>query len=209
MKNSRKSAKRRSKRAPVKPAKPVLPEFNINHPDIAPHIEVAFECGGISYYRFKEGEFKIPVGRHKFVEAYLHQANMRMDIETLERYLDEIDKHLDTGKLSKVAIASYAIRSRCKMGFEPETIERLASVVYFDQTEDLSDYKPEYGAHKIELWKKKDFLGFFLTRPIDELYGLKGISEESLRSYMTQIEVSKKIIEDLMLDQSPKSSEPS
>lgn len=206
MKNSRKSPKRAAKRKPVKP---VLPEFNIHHPDIAPHVEVAFECGGVSYYRFKEGEFKIPVGRHKFVEAYLHQAEMRMDLDTLNRYLDEIDKSLDAGKLSKVAIASYAIRSRAKMGFEPETIERLASVVYFDATEDLSDYKPDYGTTKIEFWKKKDFMGFFLTRPIDELYGLRGISEESLKNYIQQIEVSKKIIEDLMVDPSPKSSEAS
>jgi hypothetical protein len=203
------TTKRKLKRAPVKPPKKTLPEFNIHHPDIAPNIEIAFECGGVKYYRFKEGEFKIPVGRHKFVEAYLHQAEMRMDVDTLNRYLDEIDKNLDVGKLSKVAVASYAIRSRAKMGFEPETIERLASVVYFDDTEDLTDYKPEYGTHKIDLWKKKDFLGFFLTRPIDELYGLKGISEESLKNYIQQIEVSKKIIEDLMLDPSQKSSEPS
>lgn len=202
------TTKRKTKRRPVKPVKPTLPEFNIHHPEIAPHVELAFECER-KFYRFKEGEFKIPVGRHKFVEAYLHQAEMRMDVDTLNRYLDEIDKNLDAGKLSKVAIASYAIRSRAKMGFEPETIERLASVVYFDETEDLSDYNPDYGTQKIELWKKKDFLGFFLTRPIDELYGLRGISEESLKNYIQQIEVSKKIIEDLMADQSPKSSEPS
>lgn len=200
--------KRKTKRAPVKPAKPVFPEFNIHHPDIAPNIELAFECGR-KFYRFKEGEFKMPVGRHKFVEAYLHQAEMRMDIETLTRYLDEIDKNLDSGKLSKVAIASYAIRSRASMGFEPETIERLASVVYFDETEDLSDYKPEYGTEKIEYWKKKEFMGFFLTRPIDELCGLRGTSEESLKNYIHQIEVSKKIIEDLILDPSPKPSESS
>lgn len=151
----------------------------------------------------------MPVGRHKFVEAYLHQAEMRMDIETLTRYLDEIDKNLDSGKLSKVAIASYAIRSRASMGFEPETIERLASVVYFDETEDLSDYKPEYGTQKIEYWKKKEFMGFFLTRPIDELCGLRGTSEESLKNYIQQIEVSKKIIEDLILDPSLKPSESS
>jgi hypothetical protein len=195
--------KRQPKRRPVKPKNP---EFNLNHPEIFPHVEFAFECDGKTYYRFKAGEFKMPTGRHKFVEAYLSQAELRMDLETLIGFLDKIDAHLNSGQLSKVAIASYAIRSRCNMGFEPETIERLASVVYFDESEDLSDYDPNYGTAKIEGWKKKDFMGFFLTRPIDELCSLKGISEESIRSYITQIEVSKKIIEDLMEDRQPNSS---
>jgi hypothetical protein len=200
------SKKRMPKRRPVKPQEPALPEFNIHHPDIATHVEFAFECNEIAYYRFKDGEFKMPVGRHKFVEAYLAQTELRMDLKTLTGYLDQIDKYLNSGQLAKVAVASYAIRSRCNMGFEPETIERLASVVYFDETEDLSDYNPNYGTQKIEMWKKHDFMGFFLTRPIEELCSLKGISEESLRSYITQIEVSKKIIADLMEDPQPNSS---
>lgn len=196
------SQKRRKRR----PVKPFTPEFNLHHPDIAPHVEFAFDCDGVAYYRFAAGEFKMPVGRHKFVEAYLSQSELRMDLKTLIGYLDQIDKYLNNGQLAKVAIASYAIRSRCNMGFEPETIERLASVVYFDESEDLSDYNPDYGTKKIEIWKKKDFLGFFMTKPIEELCSLKDISEESLRSYITQIEVSKKIYADLMEDQQPNSS---
>lgn len=204
-KTKRRTPKKRvMKRRPVKPES--TPQWNIHHPEISPNVEFAFECNSKAYYRFKGEEFKMLAGRYKFVEAYLHQAELRMDLKTLIGYLDKIDKHLDAGQLGKVAIASNAIRTRCNMGFEPETIERLSSVVYFDETEDLSDYSPEYGTQKIAEWKAHDFIGFFLTRPMDELCGLKGISEESLRTYIQQIEVSKKIIEDLMEDPSPKSS---
>jgi len=79
------------------------------------------------------------------------------------------------------------MRSRTKIAFEPDTVKRLASVTFFDETEDLSDYDRDYNDEKIALWDKYGKLGFFLTTPIKELCGLNGISLTDLTEYMNQM----------------------
>jgi hypothetical protein len=172
--------------------------FNINHPDVANNIEFAFKCGGRSYYRFKS-DYLMPVGRYKMVDAYLHEAELRMNLKTLNNYLDEIEKSLNGSKgvvnIGKAFQLLHNMRTRTKdLGFEPQTIKRLASVVYFDDTEDLREYNREHCEAKIKFWEKHDCYDFFLTRPIDELLNVKGISEESLRKYIQEAEA---IIKDL------------
>jgi hypothetical protein len=171
------------------------------HPDVAPNVEFAFECNGVKYYRYKK-DYDISVGRFKFIDAFLYEVEIRMDLRTLTSYIETIEKHIDGAKgtinLGKAWQIIHAMKTRTKdLGWSPETVKRLASVIFFDDTEDLTTYDMEYGKKKIEFWEKSDKYAFFLTMPISELLGLTNTSEIALRTYIQQAEA---VIKDLTLE---------
>lgn len=197
MKTKRKS--RPAKRRPVKPVEAAKPDFNINHPDVAHMVEVAFEAAGKKYYRFKD-EFRIPAGRYKYVYASLRENDLRMNIDTLRDYIDAFKKVLSGGgKKNSISLEDLwklvlNLESRINLGLDPEGIERLASIVYFDDTEDLSTYDKKYGTDKISVWRQHNVSDFFLTKPIGDLLSL---SDSSITSLMDYIKTNREIIEEL------------
>jgi hypothetical protein len=183
--------------------KKARPEFNIRHPDVAHNVEVAFKAGGKTYYRFRE-ERLIPAGRYKYIYAYLKEVDMRMNLETLKNYVKDFKdllngsgpkKIIQIGEMWKLVIN---LESRLALAFEPATVERLASVMFFDGDEDLSTYDRKHGAAKIEHWHKNNVRDFFLTKPMGELLGLRTTSIESLEAYISQ---ATQVIQDLTVDQ--------
>lgn len=171
---------------------------NIYHPDYVGRVEEAFKCEGVTYYRMKH-EFHLPAGRYKFLDAYLMEVEMRMTLDMLKAYLDRIETILNGKagviKLSDIAVVVHNMRTHANLGFHPETIRRLSSVVYFDDTEDLRDFDKEHGTLKIQKWDSDGKLSFFLTRPIVELLNLQDISVESLTKFIQdQEEIIKELI---------------
>lgn len=174
-------------------------KFNIYHEDIKEQIELAFESGGVKYYRFKD-EFRMPAGRYKYIYAYLKETELRMTHEKLKEYVDELTKCLDGSKkvidIEGAWKVVFALKGRANLAFEPESVRRLASVCYFDSKEDLSTYDQDHNQKKIDSWIKNKCLDFFLTRPISELFGLTNISVTSLEEYLKDSEM---ILTDLAL----------
>jgi hypothetical protein len=78
------------------------------------------------------------------------------------------------------------MESRIELGFEAETTYRLASVHYFDDTEDLYTYDKTHNDVKIALWKEAKAVDFFYTRPMSELLGLINSSPEDLQTFIEQ-----------------------
>jgi hypothetical protein len=185
--------------------------FNIYHPDMQDRVEFAFEAGPVfkkvKYYRAKK-DIQLPVGRYKWIDARLYEAELKMNLDTLRAYMDVLEKQIDGSKgmimLGKAHEVIWAIRTRLNLAFEPETIERLAAVVFFDETEILNDFDESYGEQKIKFWRENKVLTFFLTSPISELLNLTNISETSLQEY---IKTSQEIIKDLTSVAQPQSSE--
>lgn len=197
--------------------KPKEPPFNIHHPDLRDKIEFAFECGPTlrkrKFYRMKAdenetNEFRLPTGRYKWVDAFLAEVNLRMSASILTSYLDTLEKNLDGTRgvvnLGKAFQIIYAMRTRVNLGFDPSLVKRLASIVYFDETEDLSDYDKAYCDAKIKFWEKHDCYDFFLTRPIAELCNLNGSSVTALKTY---IQTAEQLIKDLTFGLENPSSE--
>lgn len=183
------------------------PPFNIHHPDLAGKVEFAFECNGVKYYRAIK-DFTLPVGRYKWVDAFLYEVDIRMKLSTLKAFVSKLKKCLDgsTGTLNigEAWKIVHNIETRCELAFEPETVKRLASVIYFDETEDLSDYDMEYGQKKIKSWEEAGNYDFFLTRPIGELFNVNEHSKTYLLKY---IQTAEQIIKDLTLEPENQSSE--
>lgn len=191
-------------------SKPKEPPFNIHHPDLADKIEFAFECGPTlnkrKFYRMKAdvnetNDFRLPTGRYKWIDAFLAEVNLRMTVGTLIAYLNELEKNLDGTKgvvnLGKAFQIIYSIRTRTNLGFDPQLVKTLASIVYFDESEDLSDYDKDYCDKKIKYWERHDCYDFFLTRPIAELCNLNNSSVTHLKTY---IQTATQIIKDLTLE---------
>lgn len=188
----------------------VEPAFNIYHPDIADQIELAFEAGGKKFYRFAD-QYKMPTGRYKYIVAATREVDMRMSIELLNEYITSI-KNCLKGEKGKIDLESawkslFAIETRISLAFEPHTVKKLASVVYFTDSEILTTWDREKdGTEKVKLWDKHNCLDFFLTRPISELLRLSDSSLTSLETYLSQVYP---ILEELNSVQPTQSSEPS
>lgn len=166
------------------------PEFNISHTDIKHKVEVAFKVKGRTYYRFIH-ERDVPAGRYKYIYAFVREMELMMNLDTLKKFVAEFKKVLNGGDKKIIDIGRMwqlilNLETRTSLAFEPAGVERLASVVYFDDTEDLSTYNRKHCDDKIKFWKDNNVLDFFLTRPIGELLGLKNTSITSLQTYITE-----------------------
>ena len=203
----KKTPKRVPKRRPVKPN----PVYNLKHPDIAHKVEVAFEAGGRSFYRFID-DHQIPAGRYKYIYAALREVDLRMSLDTLKGFVAEIRKILNGGdKKNSISLESlwkvvWNMESRLDLAFEPASVARLSAVIFFDETEDLMTYDRNKGAEKVAFWEKHNVRDFFLTMPIVELLGLRNISATSLEQY---IQESQALLQDLTFDLQNQSSESS
>jgi hypothetical protein len=173
--------------------------FTINHPDMVDQVEEAFEVGLIKFYRVKS-ELRLPTGRYKYHYKYLQENSLRIDVPHLIAYIKEITQCL-TGKKNNIELGQailhlHKLESKCSLPFDPELARKLAAVSFFTADEDLSTYDEKYGEWKIQHWKDHNFHDFFLTKPVDELLNLKGISIESLEEYLTEAET---LMKDLAL----------
>lgn len=174
--------------------------FNLHHPDLLGVIEYSFTCSGVDYYTFSDS-YKIPIGRYKYVASYFREMELCMDKNTLTQYIAELKKCLNAEKRKIDLEGAWRIilnmESRSKLAFEPSLVKKLASVVYFDKSEDLSTFSEKYGDQKIQSWDKSGTYDFFLTRPISELIGMKNISITSLEEY---IQTTGEILKNLTTD---------
>lgn len=75
------------------------------------------------------------------------------------------------------------LKERAEYIFEPVTLMKLASVVYFDATEDPDIYDAKYGAKKIKRWSSDPTLFFSLT-PIAELIPYSPKRDVDIRTYL-------------------------
>ena len=173
----------------------------VHDPEFEGRVEPAFKFLSTQYYRFKK-DIDVPYGRYKWISSYLHEHELRMDLTTLKAYIESIKKSL-SGEKGKVNISDAIttitkMESRMELAFDVKTAFKLASVVYFDDTEDLTSFDREKARGKIAAWEKDaKQLDFFLTRPMGELLGLSNISAESLLDY---IRTQGEIIEALTLE---------
>lgn len=145
----------------------------------------AFVLDGVQYYQFDD-VFGIPVERafaaldiygevqSKCTRDYLlsHSAALK---ETLN------NKRIDILKVSQLITQ---LDERLEMIFDADLVYKLASVVYFDTTENPYKYDYKYGIEKMRKFQKSDIEAFFLNSPIREFLPFKDISKNDLETYI-------------------------
>lgn len=176
-------------------------KFTIHHPTLAGQTELAFEAGLIKYYRFKD-EYRMPIGRYKYVYKRFKEADLRMTRETMQEYLKQIEEALNGTKkqinLSTAIRLIYNMRTWLTIPFEPEAVKRLAAVTFFTEDEDLSTFDEKKGQEKIDSWERNKVHDFFTTAPIGALLNVNSSSITSLEEYLTEAqEITKALTSDL------------
>ncbi len=133
----------------------------------------AFDHGGTKYLMF-DNAFEIPTGRAMAALAVYGEMEMRCDRQYLEAHTKAMDKLLNPSdrkiNISYIAQLNVNLRERLELMPLPDFVYKLASVIFFDDSESKYSYDYEYNKKKIDKWKKDPgTLDFFLSRLVTEL----------------------------------------
>lgn len=187
------------KKKPTKrrPVKPVVSDkiFNIYNPEFHEKIEPAFVCGTTQYYTFKK-DSTMRYGRYLILQGMLQEVNFRMSLDTLKAYLKRLDEELNGSKgtvnIGNALMFIGHMKNLTELAFEPDTVYRLASCLFFDDKEDLRGWDKKHNEDKIRAWRDNGTLDFFYNSLFQEFINLRNTSETDIRVYLDRVEELRK-----------------
>lgn len=154
-------------------------------------IEWQFEAGGKDYYKMAN-DYEMPVMRFRFAKKFYEEVINRVTHDELKKACSLLKEYLNGGKEGVVKIGeAYKViddlEYQLSWAFEPESLLRWASVLYFDLEEDITDYDQRYNGLKIESFKKKGVFTLLVKRLMSGSEVLSSLSEEDLKTYLTEM----------------------
>lgn len=146
----------------------------------------AFICGGTDYYKFKDIN-NLMSGRAFTALDYFEELSMKCTREYLQAHCTLMKEQLD-GKNGEINIGVMAkqvmqLQERLDMILDADIILKIASVVYFDNTEQPWAYDFQYNHEKIAKWKTDKVDGFFLKIAFQDLLPGLSLSDKDFQSY--------------------------
>lgn len=174
------------------------PVFNV---ELKEPVVYAFTCGGTDYYQFTD-TFKTPCLRGLQALTIYEEFRSRTTRELYEKeteaesqLIDEMWAELAGGKgkvdlgkaftsLNELKKVIKNRKERMALIIEPDLVYKLASVVYFDESENPYRYDMRYNEQKIKKWKADQSLqDFFLSQPLVQLIPYLSELAENLQIY--------------------------
>lgn len=134
-------------------------------------IEYAFTCGRTKYYRFADIT-NLPYERGLMALVAYNELDMRCSRDFLIRYQGAIDDILHQQKIDifKIQQLNELLKQRLQMPTDVDLLYKLASICFFDKSENPAVYEPAYAEKKIAKWRKdKGVRDFFMQTPLLEL----------------------------------------
>ena len=134
-------------------------------------IVYAFTSGGRKYYCF-EDITNLPYQRGRAALTAYNEVEMRCSREFLLAWTKKMDEVLLKKEINIYDIHTLngLLKDRLNLTADFDLLYRLASIVYFDDTEKPEVFEPEYAAKKIARWKKDQSVAdFFSQKPLKEL----------------------------------------
>lgn len=130
----------------------------------------AFTCNGTNYYQFADFN-NIPALRGLKTMVFYEEMRCKCTLEYIKLHCEAIDNILIQNKINVFDIKKLneQMKERVNLALDTELIYKLASIVFFDEKENIEDYDFQYNLKKIESWKKGDAGAFFLLQPVQEL----------------------------------------
>ena len=160
------------------PKFPILPEH---------HIVMAFNDGTEDLFKFTD-DFNIPSERGFAALHHYEKLMRRADDKFLKTHTEAIDKIYEAPNVVKIGEAKRLnndLKERLNMFFPPNLIWDLASVLFFDKSENPYSYDQVYAEKKIERWKKhKVIYDFFLLQPLQSFIPQSGLSKADLHNIL-------------------------
>jgi hypothetical protein len=175
----------------------------------AKNIEEAFTCGGITYYQHREAA-EMPYKRALAALTIFNEINNGIDDFFLEKWIGKVDaiisgQEFKAKQLGQLSALVEIIKERKKFILPADFYYKLASIRFFDATEDPNKYDFKYSLKKIEHWKQHEGAADFFTRePLKRLIPFLGLQGDNLQSYVQLAEQLDKIRLGLVLDDSSK-----
>lgn len=144
----------------------------------------AFIHNGTRYLMY-ENQVEVPTARMLAANGIYCEMEMKCDKEYLELHCKAVDKILNENKkginVTYLAQLNQNLRDRLNLMPLPDFIYKLASVIFFDESESEVSYDFQYNQKKIAKWKEDPaMLDFFLSRLATELIpSLKPVEKSS------------------------------
>jgi|ERR1043165_2058455 hypothetical protein len=149
-------------------------------------IILAFEHGGKKYFQF-ENAFDMSTGRGLQALTIYEEFSMRCDRAYLEKHVKAVEILLNDPKSVKIGVLAEIhanLRDRLKLAPYPDHIYKLASVMFFDESESPYAYDGAYNQKKIAAWRADpDMLPFLVQVPLKELMPFTDTASENLKTY--------------------------
>lgn len=165
--------------------------FNLYHPSFAGKTEFAFKADGKEYYCFKS-DTDMRYGRYVIMQTFLQEYYLRIDLNTLKADIKKLQSWLNPtikeGKgqleLGKSLELLSIMEQRTNIAFEPDTVYRLSSCLYFDDQEILTGYDSKHNELKIQSWKEAKTTDFFFHKLFQDVTNLIVTSKDALTNYL-------------------------
>lgn len=148
-------------------------------------IEYAFTSGGTKYYQYADIH-NLPYDRGLTALQVYNEVEMRCSVEFLKQYTEVVDDILLSKNINiyELKAANDMLKQRLQFSVDVELLYKLASVVFFDKTENPRVYDQQYAERKIAKWRKdKKVTDFFSQKPLRELMPFLANVNQDLDTY--------------------------
>ena len=167
----------------------------------------AFAIGGTDYWMF-ESSNEVPTGRFFAAMGVYTEMEMNADKEYLTAHCRAMEKILSDPKkiaLTYIMQLNVNLKERLDLMPMPEYIYKLASVIFFDETESPYSYDYDYNKLKIEKWKAAGgTLDFFSRTPLKEVVPSLNMPNADFQTYssLTKLisETHQALLSEIQLD---------
>lgn len=172
-------------------AEPVTPQYNgtadKKHWD---KIKFAFTSGNRNYFCFSH-DINIPYERMYAAIDIYRELDAAVNPVFLDSHCKAVDAVLESEKiktnkkLMEIGILNARLKERKELAISVQIQLKLATVKYFDETENPFGYQHDYNKAKIEHWAKNaDVPTFFLSLPENQYLTTGEELHKSLATYL-------------------------
>lgn len=165
-------------------------------------ISEAFEHQGKKYLKF-DNAFDMTTGRGLQAMTIYDEFNMHVDRNYLELHVKAVEKILNEPKIKLTTLIQIHnnLKERLELNPFPDHIYKLASVLFFDESESPFSYDPVYNNKKIAVWRADpEMLPFLVRVPLRDLMPFTGTAEGNLRTYFDVVEKINEVHHSKMLE---------
>lgn len=147
----------------------------------------AFRFDGVQYYELKD-IFDVPCQRAFVLRDFMEELQMRTTREFLQAHVTAVQNILSAPKtinIPELARLNNQLQERLDMIVDAEIVYKLASVYYFDSSEQPYTYNFKHGLEKIKAWKRaNEDMSFFYLEPVKALCNLPLLLKDDLQAYL-------------------------
>ena len=152
----------------------------------------AFSLSGVNYFMY-DSALEVPTGRFFAAMGVYTEMEMNCSKEYLQAHCKAMEKLLSDPKkisINYIVQLNTNLKERLDLMPMPDYVYKLASVIFFDETESPYSYDYDYNKLKIENWKAAGgTLDFFSKTPLRELVPSLNMPEKDIQTYLTVLKM--------------------